>query len=181
MGRLFTSPRTKLFLIIIVRDLFVIISTAFPVIPVSSSEVMFVLKDISLENGTYAYRWFDLEAGNSIHIDFTASREVDAYIFSKTQFTDYSNVEYGPSLDSSLNVESGKLDKTARSSGTYFFLIHNLSGSPAEVIYSKGTGNNIVKVTFVQILKGLMAIPEETGTTPYYQTVRNSPGKSSNS
>ncbi len=181
MGRLFTSPRTKLFLTIIVIDLFEIISTAFPVIPLSSNEIMFVLKDVNLENGTYAYRWFNLEKGNSIHIDFTASREVDAYIFSKSQFTEYSNVEYGPSLDSSKSVESGKLYKTVRASGTYFFVVHNLNEQSVDLIYSKGTGNIIVKVTFVQILRDLMSSPEETEVFPYFKNVRNSPGISSNS
>lgn len=84
MGRLFTSPRTRLFLAIIMVDLIIILDTAFPVIPVSSSEVMFVLQDHSLENRTYVYRWFKLEAGNKIHIDFTTNHEVNAHPFTKT-------------------------------------------------------------------------------------------------
>ena len=132
---------------------------------------MFVLKDVSLDKGTYEYRWFDLEVGNSIHIDFTASQKVNAYIFSKSQFTEYSNGEYGPSLDSSINAESGKLDKRVMSSGTYFFVIHNLSDHPADLIYSQGTGSVTEKVTFIQILRGFMGSPKETETDPYYQTV----------
>lgn len=180
MGRLFTSPRTKLFLVIIMVDLLIILGTAFPVIPVSSSEVMFVLEGYLFENRTYLYRWFDLEEGNRVHIDFTTDREVNAYLFTKNQFTHYSNVEDGPSLDSSMKVESGKLDKNVKSSGTYFFVIHNLSTRPAEIIYSKGTGSTVVKVTLAQILKSYWFTPEETEIISY-KSVRASAGIGSNS
>ena len=181
MGRLFTSPRTRLFLAIIMVDLIIILGTAFPVIPVSSSEVMFVLRDYDLENRTYVYRWFELEDGNKIHIDFTTDREVNAYLFTKNQFTSYSNVEDGPSLDSSIMVDSGKLDKKVKSSGTYFFVIHNPSNRSTEIIYSKGTGSDIVKVTLAQIIRGYWHAPEETETFPYFKSVRDSPGIGSNS
>jgi len=181
MGRLFTSPRTKIFISIIIIDLIVILGTAFPVIPVSSSEVMFVLKDQSLETGTYVYRWFQLERGNRVHIDFTSDREVNAYLFDKNQFTEYSNVEQGPSLDSSLMVESGTLDKTVNAPGTYFFVIYNPNDSPTELIYSQGTGSTTMRVTFTQILRGLISAHEDTEVLPYYKNVRNSPGRGSNS
>ena len=120
MGLSRASPVTKLFLAVIMVDLIIIGSIVLPVVPVSSSEVMFVLRDHTLENGTYVYRWFDLEEGNSVRIDFTSKLEVNAYLFTKNQFTNYSNVEYGPSLDSSIMVEAGKLEKKVKSSGTYF-------------------------------------------------------------
>jgi hypothetical protein len=53
MGRWRASPVIKLFLAVIMVDLMVIGSVVLPVVPVSSSEVMFVLRDVLLENGTY--------------------------------------------------------------------------------------------------------------------------------
>ena len=181
MGRYRPSRVIKLFLAVIMVDLIVIGSIVLPVVPVSSSEVMFVLRDHRLDNGTYVYRWFDLEEGENIRVDFTSQREVNAYIFTKNQFTNYSNVEDGPSLDSSMMVEAGKLETKVKSSGTYFFVVHNPSGHSTELIYSKGTGSTVERVTLAQVIKGYWPTSEETGSLPYFKSVRDNPGIGSNS
>lgn len=80
-----------------------------------------------------------------------------------------------------MMVESGKLDEKVKSAGNYYIVIYNPNNRSTEIIYSKGTGSNIVKVTLVQILKGYWRVPEETEAYPYFKSVRDSPGTGTNS
>lgn len=175
MGSAFTSPRTKLFAWVIVVDLIVIMGVAFPVAPINTSEPMFTFREYPVETDKCVYRWFDLERGNRINVEFTCDNDVNAYVFTRDQFTSFSDgVDIG-NVDSSLMTASGKLDKRVTWSGTYFFVIHNPNNSPTDIIYSHGTGTTTTRVTLFQILRAHWLSTREIDADPFYKTGKISP------
>ncbi len=147
MGQMLFSRKVKLALALIMLDVVVMGCLVFPVVPVSSSDVMFELKGYTVEDNEFVYRWFKMDGGNKVHVDFWRNKDVDTYLFSEEQFTDFAN---DGTLDSmvSLNLmDKGKLDCEIPTSGTYFFVVDNPHDEPAECVFIQGTCSVTVRIT----------------------------------
>jgi hypothetical protein len=147
-----------------------------PVVPVKSSQIMFEMKEHPVNGNEITYRWFRLEAGNKIHVGFWCNRSVQTYIFTEDQFEDYATNGNEESLKSIGLVETGKMEKTVKASGLYFFVVHNPGDDPAEVIFVQGTGSTTVRVTVAEKIREYWFESALNDLLPFSRMIRKEPG-----
>ncbi len=179
MGQMFSSRRVKLALALIMLDVVVMGCLVYPVVPVSSSAVMFELKGYTVDDNEFVYRWFKMDRGNKVHVDFWCDKDVDTYLFSEKQFTDFATEGTLDSMASLNLMDKGKLESGIPSSGTYFFVVDNPHDEPAKVVFVQGTGSITERITLAQSLKEYWFGSMLNDLVPFSRMVRDKAGEGS--
>jgi len=179
MGPMFSSRRVKLALALIMLDVVVMGCLVFPIISVSSSAVMFELKGHTLKGNVFVYRWFKMEGGDKVRVDFWCDKDVDTYLFSESQFTSFAT--HGPleSMASMNLMDKGKPSSSISSPGTYFFVVDNPHDEPAEVVFAQATGSLTERITLAQSLKEYWFGDMLNDIVPFSRMVRDKAGEGS--
>jgi hypothetical protein len=176
MGPIFSSRRVRLALALIMLDVVVMGCLVFPVFPVSSSAVMFELKSHTLKGEKFVYRWFKMEGGDKVRVDFWCDKDVDTYIFSESQFTSFATDGTLDSMASMNLMDKGKLVTGISSPGTYFFVVDNPHEEPAEVVFAQATGSLTERITLAQSLKEYWFGDMLNDIVPFSRMVRDEAG-----
>ena len=179
MGPMFSSRKVKLAIALILLDVVVMGSIFVPVIPVRSSRVIFEMKGHDVDDNDFEYRWFKMDGGNKVHVDFWCDKDVDTYLFSEKKFTDFATTGTLDSMASLNLMDKGKLDSKIPSSGTYFFVVDNPHDEPAEVVFVQGTGSVTERITLAQSLREYVFGSMLDDLIPFLRMVRDKPGKGS--
>ena len=142
-----SSTRIRVVVVIVVIAIGAIV---LPIIPITQSETIIQIYDQSLQSGYYTWREFAVEDGSKVNIEFRCSGEVNAYLFTLNQFTNFQNIGEEDNINSLKSVESGIIDQTLDSGGIYYFVLFN-PGDHSNTIHSTtGISRLDLKVTLLQ-------------------------------
>jgi hypothetical protein len=126
----------------------ILISAFIPIIEVTENSELFEEYELNLLPGYYTWREFEITEINMINIDFSAYKQVYAYLFTSNQFTNFQNVGDDTCIDSLKNVFSGNFDKELEE-GTYYFVLSNM-GDRGITIDMRGESIRNYKITIFQ-------------------------------
>jgi hypothetical protein len=140
--------------VVVIIAVILLIGVFLPILPTTQSESIVRIYDQRLQSGFYTWRDFVVDDGSKVTIEFECSGEVNVFLFTLNQFTNFQHMGEEYNVDSLENVEFGTIEQTLNTGGIYYIVIFNPGESSNTVQSAIVTSEVVLRVSLLQRIMG---------------------------